>query len=80
MVEEAVVDKKGRIVIPVHLRKGLGLREGAKVKLTLEDGKIFIMRQVTPEEFIHEMEGCVKEGSQIPRINPLELKRIWGKQ
>ncbi|MEA2090665.1 MAG: AbrB/MazE/SpoVT family DNA-binding domain-containing protein [Thermoproteota archaeon] len=80
MVEEAVVDKKGRIVIPVHLRQELGLREGAKVKLALEEGKILIMRPVTPEEFIHEMEGCIKQDSPIPKINPLELKKIWEKQ
>lgn len=80
MVEEAVVDKKGRIVIPVHLRQELGLREGAKVRLALEEGKILIMRPVTPEEFIHEMEGCIKEDSPIPKINPLELKKIWEKQ
>lgn len=79
MVEEAVVDKKGRIVIPVHLRQGLGLREGAKVKLTLEEGKILIMKRVAPEEFVQEMEGFVKEGSPIPRTNPLEIKKIWEK-
>lgn len=80
MVEEAIVDKKGRIVIPAHLRQRLGLHEGAKVKLALEEGKILIMRPVTPEEFIHEMEGCIKEDSPIPKINPLELKKIWEKQ
>ena len=80
MVEEAIVDKKGRIVIPAHLRQRLGLHEGAKVKLALEEGKILIMRPVTPEEFIHEMEGCIKENSPIPKINPLELKKIWEKQ
>jgi len=80
MVEEAVVDKKGRVVIPAQLRQGLGLREGAKVKLALEEGKILIMKPVTPKEFIHEMEGCIKEGSSIPKINPLELKKIWEKQ
>jgi AbrB family looped-hinge helix DNA binding protein len=56
MVEEAVIDKKGRIVIPAHLRQGLGLREGAKVKLALEEGKILIMRQVTPRR-IHSRNG-----------------------
>jgi len=77
MVEEATMDKKGRIVIPRHFREGLGLREGAKVRLVMEEGKIVVMRLVTPEEFVRKMEGCVKEGSQIPKINPLELKKIW---
>jgi len=76
---EAIIDKKGRIVIPKRFREGLGLREGAKVRLAMEEGKIVVMRSVTPEEFIREMEGCVKEGSQIPKINPLELKKIWEK-
>jgi len=77
MVEEVIVDKKGRIVIPRQLREGLGLHEGAKVRLTLEERKIIIMRPVAPEEFIREMEGCIKEGSPIPEIDPLELKKIW---
>ena len=77
MANEATVDEKGRIVIPARLRQGLGLREGAKVKLALGDGKILVMRPVTPREFIREMEGCIKEDSPIPKVNPLELKRIW---
>ena len=77
MVQEAVIDTKGRIVIPRQLREKLNLREGSKVRLTLEEGKIVIIRPITPEEFIHEMEGSVKEGSPIPKINPLELKKIW---
>ena len=77
MVQEAVIDTKGRIVIPRQLREKLNLREGSKVRLTLEEGKIVIIRPTAPEEFIHEMEGSVKEGSPIPKINPLELKKIW---
>lgn len=80
MVEEALVDEKGRIVIPRHLRETMGLREGAKVKLTLEEGKILIIRPVTPEEFIREMEGCIKEDSLLPKVNPLLLKKVWKKQ
>ena len=79
-VEESIIDKKGRIVIPRHLRQASGLREGEKVKLTLEDGKILVMRPVAPDEFIHEMEACIKEGSRVPKINPLEIKKIWENQ
>lgn len=80
MVEEAVIDKKGRLVIPAHLREELGLREGDKVKITLKRGEILISRPVTPEEFISDMEGFIKDDSKIPEVNPLELKRIWEKQ
>ena len=79
-VEESIIDKKGRIVIPRRLRQASGLREGEKVKLTLEDGKILVMRPVAPDEFIHEMEACIKEGSRVPKINPLEIKKIWENQ
>jgi AbrB family looped-hinge helix DNA binding protein len=77
MADETVVDRKGRVVIPKRMRERLGLREGVAVKLTLEEERILVMRQVTPESFIREMEGCIKEGSPVPKINPLELKRIW---
>lgn len=40
-------------------------------------GRITMTTPISPEEFIREMEGCVKEGSPIPKINPLELKKIW---
>jgi len=79
MAEETVVDRKGRVVIPKRMRERLGLHEGVAVKLTLEEERILVMRQVTPERFIREMEGCIKEGSPVPKINPLELKRIWEK-
>lgn len=77
MVEEAVIDRKGRIVIPRELRKELGLREGSRIRLAREDKKIVMTTPVSPEEFVREMEGCVKEGSPISKINPLELKKIW---
>ncbi|MEX2706360.1 MAG: AbrB/MazE/SpoVT family DNA-binding domain-containing protein [Candidatus Freyrarchaeum guaymaensis] len=80
MVEEAVVDDKGRIAIPKRLREDLGLRKGTRVRLSLEEGKIVILKPVTPEEFISEMEGFIKEGSPVKKANPLKLKEIWEKQ
>ncbi|MBS7620053.1 AbrB/MazE/SpoVT family DNA-binding domain-containing protein [Candidatus Bathyarchaeota archaeon] len=80
MVGEAIIDKKGRLVIPAHIRQELGLREGDKVKITLQRGRILLTRPVTPEEFISEMEGFIKDDSKIPEVNPLELKKIWEKQ
>jgi AbrB family looped-hinge helix DNA binding protein len=80
MVEEAVIDDKGRIAIPKRLREVLDLRKGTKVRLLLEDGKIVVMKPVSPEEFILEMEGFIKEDSPVQKANPLKLKEIWEKQ
>ena len=80
MVEESVIDDKGRVAIPKRLREELDLREGSKVKMISEDGKIVIMKPLTPNDFIHEMEGFIKEGSAVQKANPLKLKEIWEKQ
>lgn len=79
MVAESVIDGKGRVVIPKRLRERAGLREGAKVRLSVEGDRIAVAKPVGPEEFIREMEGRVKEGSNVPRVDPLKLKRMWGR-
>lgn len=73
--EEVTVDEKGRILIPRAAREKIGLKTGGKARLNVEKGKITIMAPISPEEFIEEMEGCIKEGA--PSINPLELKKMW---
>jgi AbrB family looped-hinge helix DNA binding protein len=74
-VEEVIVDEKGRVLIPKKARDKIGLQPGAKARLKIEDDKLTIMPPISPEEFMQEMEGCIKEGKPI--INPLELKKMW---
>jgi len=73
--EEVKVDDKGRVLIPKEARGKLGLKAGGKARLKVEDKRIIIMPPISPEEFIKEMEGCIKEGT--PTIDPLKLKKIW---
>jgi AbrB family looped-hinge helix DNA binding protein len=80
MAEEGVIDEKGRIAIPKRLRERLDLKEGSRVKLVSENGSIVIMKPVSPDEFIREMEGFVKEGSPVQKADPLKLKEIREKQ
>jgi hypothetical protein len=34
-----------------------------------------IMPPISPEEFIKEMKGCIKEST--PGLDPLNLKKMW---
>lgn len=76
-VEEAIVDEKGRILIPKEIRERAGLKIGDRARLSVEGGKIVVEPPISPEEFIKEMEGCIKEGA--PSIDPLKLKEMWEK-
>lgn len=74
---EVTVDDKGRIVIPEGLRRRLDIREGSKLRVTVEYNKVMIGRGIPPDEFISHMEGCIKKGSRVKKTDPLKLKEIW---
>lgn len=73
--EDVIIDDKGRILIPKQAREKIGLQVGGKARLKIENNKIVIMAPITPEDFITELEGCIKEGA--PTVNPLDIKKMW---
>jgi AbrB family looped-hinge helix DNA binding protein len=77
MVTEGVnVDRKGRVYIPKAIRNKVGLLVGGKARMKIKKESIVIMAPVTAEEFVRELEGCIKEGA--PDLDPLKLKKMWG--
>ncbi|NLF87260.1 AbrB/MazE/SpoVT family DNA-binding domain-containing protein [Candidatus Bathyarchaeota archaeon] len=70
-----MIDEKGRVLIPKEAREKIGLQPGGKARLKIEKEKLIITPPVSPEEFIQELEGCIKEGT--PAIDPMDLKKIW---
>lgn len=62
-------------MIPKDIRDKAGLKPGGKARLKMEKENIIISAPVSPEEFIKEMEGCIREG--VPTMDPLELKKMW---
>jgi AbrB family looped-hinge helix DNA binding protein len=72
---EVTVDHKGRVQIPKAVRDKVGLHVGGKARLKIEKENIVIMPPISAEEFIKEMEGCIKEGA--PELDPLKLKKMW---
>mgnify|MGYP002154706852 CR=1 FL=1 len=75
MMLEVTVDDRGRILIPKEVRDKVGLQAGRKARLEVEGHNIIVMPPVSPEEFIAEMEGCIRKGA--PTIRPSDLKRMW---
>lgn len=71
------VDDKGRITIPEDLREKLGIRRGSKVRIRLHDNDVVLASVIDPKEFVKKMEGFVKEGSSVEKMDPLRLKEIW---
>jgi len=37
-----VVEKRGRVVIPAVIRRALGIREGMKLEVSVEEGKVVL--------------------------------------
>jgi len=74
-----VVDNKGRIVVPKHLRNEMRIAEGSRVNVQIEEERLVVSRAVEPDEFITEMEGFLQKSSKVPMVDPLSLKRIWEK-
>ncbi len=72
---EVLVDGKGRVLIPKEIRDKIGLQPGSKARMKIEKELIVIMPPISPEEFIEEMEGCIKTGT--PDVDPLKLKEMW---
>jgi len=76
-MEEVIVDKRGRILIPKKLREKVGLKPGAGARLEAKNGQIIITPPLSPQDFIDEMEGFISEGE--PKDDPLKVKHIWEK-
>ncbi|MGO8805436.1 MAG: AbrB/MazE/SpoVT family DNA-binding domain-containing protein [Candidatus Bathyarchaeia archaeon] len=74
-IEDVTIDRKGRIQIPKAVRDKVGLQVGGKARLKIERENIVIMPPISPEQFIQEMEGCIKEGT--PTMDSLKLKKMW---
>jgi AbrB family looped-hinge helix DNA binding protein len=53
-----VVDERGRVVIPHHIRKELGIKEGDTLIALLERGRLFLL---TREQAIHRVREIFSE-------------------
>ena len=62
-MKKAIVDKQGRIVIPISFRDQLGVREGTAVAITLENNSVVIRRE---QSACKRCGSFVKDGTDFP--------------
>jgi len=71
---EAVIDERGRIVIPNEIRAELNLRPDQKLRISTKNKELVLTPEMGVEEFITGLKGCIR-GS---KVKPEDLKSIWG--
>jgi len=71
---EAVIDERGRIVIPNEIRAELNLRPEQRLRISTKGEELLLSPEIGPDEFVAGLRGCVR-GS---KIRPEDLKAIWG--
>ena len=71
---EAVIDERGRIVIPNEIRAELKLRPDQRLRISTKGRELLLSPEASMDEFISGLKGCV-HGS---KIKAEDLKAIWG--
>ena len=75
-MEEVKVDSKHRVVLPEAIRRESGIKPGSRLRVSVDARSVVLTKEAEPEEFIQSMEGVVKEGSRVHRLDPIKLKEI----
>ena len=66
-----VMTRKGQITVPIEIRRALGLHQGDKVALTIDDGQVRLSRA---RSVVEQTAGAFK--SSQPTLSAEELREI----
>ena len=70
------MDEKGRICIPLEIRKQYDLKPGEKYLVRMENDKIILKKAISPDEFLRRSK---KIQDQLDKVftEPLVVKKIF---
>ena len=76
MNAESKIDDKGRVCIPIEIRKMLNIKSGEKILFQVQDDKIILRKSTTMEDFIIKSEAFSEKLKKITK-HPIEFKKIF---
>jgi AbrB family looped-hinge helix DNA binding protein len=74
---KSTMDRAGRVVIPIDMRRALGLMEGGPVEITSQDGHVVISARPVTKRVV-EQEGiavCVAD-EPMPTLTADEVRAV----
>jgi len=77
MEVESIIDEKGRISIPIHLRKRFNLSPGEKILFRIDEkNNLILQKSVSPEEFIDQAKEFRAQLKKVSK-EPLEYQKLF---
>ncbi len=73
---QIVMDSKGRILIPLEIRKQLNFKPGENFMFTIENGRLILLKSSDHDEFIQEIETFQQELQKLSK-NPIPTKKLF---
>ena len=76
LTTESKIDEKGRICIPVELRKKLDLKPGEKMIFQINGNNIIVRKAISPAEFVKKSEKFQKHIKETVK-EEITIKKIF---
>ncbi|MHA1673153.1 MAG: hypothetical protein ACTSYI_05950 [Promethearchaeota archaeon] len=75
MTQEIIMDKKGRILVPLEIRKQLNLELEERFIATIEDNRLVLLKSSSYEEFMLEIEEFQQELQKVTK-KPISTEKL----
>lgn len=73
------VDELGRIVLPMELRKSMGIKEKDALEIFVDGDKVILKKYEPSDIFTGSMDDLIEyRGKRVSRSTVLELMRLAG--
>ena len=70
------MDTKGRILVPLEIRKQLNFEPGERFIVTIENGRLVLLKSSSYEEFMQEIKEFQQELQKITQ-KPISTEKLF---